>query len=373
MAYVLVTDPPLRTSAQAAWRHRMQMNDTTIASLAAPLAADAPSGDSLEYDAQFLTLEQALDGTPEAEYNGLVTPAVPPDWPLVQTLALALMERTRDLRVAMALTRAALALRGVAGLADGLALLDGLLAGQWETVHPQLEAEDDFDPMLRVNVLAGLVAPAQLLRELRAAPLVQVRAIGSFSLRDIEQARTARRELADGADPAAAGAGSLIGAAFAAAAPAALDAVTAALEAARQSVAAIELHLAEHVGVGKLLDLAPLSALIGQALAALHEYAPATAADATAAAGGDESMLAPAGAGPARAAAGDVVAGRADVVRLLDRICAYYDQHEPASPIPLLLQRARRMVDMRFADLLQDLAPDGLQQLSRASGIQHES
>lgn len=348
----------------------MQMNDTTIASLAGPLAADAPSGDSLEYDAQFLALEQALDGTPEAEYNGLVTPAVPPDWPLVQTLALALMERTRDLRVAMALTRAALALRGVAGLADGLALLDGLLSGQWETLHPQLEAEDDFDPMLRVNVLAGLVAPAQLLRELRAAPLVQVRAIGSFSLRDIEQARTARRELADGADPAAAGTGSLIGAAFAAAAPAALDAVTAALEAARQSVAAIELHLAEHVGVGKLLDLAPLSALIGQALAALHEYAPAAAGDATAA---DESMPAPAGAGLARAAAGDVVAGRADVVRLLDRICAYYDQHEPASPIPLLLQRARRMVDMRFADLLQDLAPDGLPQLARASGIQHES
>jgi type VI secretion system protein ImpA len=84
-------------------------------------------------------------------------------------------------------------------------------------------------------------------------------------------------------------------------------------------------------------------------------------------------MPAPAGAGLARAAAGDVVAGRADVVRLLDRICAYYDQHEPASPIPLLLQRARRMVDMRFADLLQDLAPDGLSQLARASGIQHES
>lgn len=354
------------------------MNDTTIASLATPLAADAPSGDNLEYDAQFLALEGALEGTPEAEYNGAVTPATPPDWTLVQTLALALMERTRDLRVAMALTRAALALRGVAGLADGLALLDGLLTGQWETVHPQLEAEDDFDPMLRINVLAGLVAPALLLRELRTAPLVKVRAVGSFSLRDIEQARNARRDQADGADPAAAAtAANLIGAAFAAADPAELGAATAALEAARRSVEAIELHLAEHVGIGKLLDLAPLTALIGQVLAALHEYAPATVAgavpdEADGAADG-AAVPAPGGAGAVRAPAGDVVAGRADVVRLLDRICAYYDQHEPASPIPLLLQRARRMVDMRFADLLQDLAPDGLSQLSRASGIQHES
>lgn len=343
------------------------MNDTTMASLAAPLGADRPSGENLEYDAQFLALDAALEGTPEVEYGGTVTPATPPDWQAAHALALALMERTHDLRIAMALTRSALALRGVVGLADGLALLDWMLDQEWDTVHPQLEADDDFDPMLRVNVLAGLVAPAQLMREVRATPLVRVRALGSFSLRDIEQVREQARDGAEGAAAAA----NTIAAAFAAADPAELAITAAALQAARDGVQAIESHLARHVGVGKQLDLAPLSTLIAQAQAALREHAPAPAAGQDASA--DAALPGGAGEMGVPRPAADVVTNRADVVRLLDRICDYYDQHEPASPIPLLLQRARRLVDKRFAELVQDLAPDGLSQLSRASGVQHET
>lgn len=350
------------------------MNDTTIASFASALDADQPSGENLEYDAQYLALETALEGTPEVEYGGTVTPATPPDWQAVQALALALMARTRDLRVALALTRSALALQGAAGLADGLALLDWMLDQQWDTVHPQLEAEDDFDPMLRINVLAGLVAPAQLLRELRTTPLVRVKALGSFSLRDIEQARDGVRVSEDsdedGSEQPTRTNPNLIGAAFSAADPGELAATATALQTARDAAQAIEAHLAQHVGVGKQLDLAPLSTLIDQALTAMRDYAPAPAAgqDAEAA-----DAAAPDGQVAMRQTASDVVSSRADVVRLLDRICDYYDQQEPASPIPLLLQRARRLVDKRFAELVQDLAPDGLSQLSRASGVQHEN
>ncbi len=57
---------------------------------------------------------------------------------------------------------------------------------------------------------------------------------------------------------------------------------------------------------------------------------------------------------------------------MLDKLCAYYAQHEPSSPVPLLLQRAARLVDKSFTELLQDLAPEGLGQLAQISGVRHE-
>jgi type VI secretion system protein ImpA len=349
---------------------QMNMTTITLAPFQAPVSDDAPSGPNLEYDARFLSLEAALRGTAEVEYGSTLTPATPPDWPVVNTLALALITETRDLRIAVALARAGLALHGVAGLAEALSLLAWLLAQQWDTVHPQLESEDDFDPMLRINVLAALVEPSQLLRELRAAALVQVRALGSFSLRDIDGGREQVRSEEGAEDGSKAIA--VIDAAFAAADPAALAATLAALQAARDSVHAIEEQLALRVGASQSLDLAPLAVLITQALAVVRDHvhipvAPPGAADA------DPVIEGAAAHAPARARASDTIASRADVVHMLDRLCTYYAQHEPASPIPLLLQRARRLVDKSFVELLEDLAPDGLAQLARASGIPHES
>lgn len=346
----------------------MNMTTFTLAPFQTPVSDDAPSGPNLEYDARFLALEAALRGTAEVEYGSTVTPAAPPDWPVVTTLALALITETRDLRIAAALTRAALALHGVAGLAEALSVLAWLLVQQWETVHPQLESEDDFDPMLRINVLAALVEPSQLLRELRTAALVQVRALGSFSLRDVDGAREQVRSEEGTEDGSKAMA--VINAAFAAADPQALAATLAALQAARDSVHVIEEQLALHVGASQSLDLAPLAVLITQALAVVRDHIREAPPDT---AGGNPAADNAAAEGLARVRASDTISSRADVVQLLDRLCTYYAQHEPASPIPLLLQRARRLVDKNFVELLQDLAPDGLAQLAMASGIPHES
>jgi len=51
------------------------------------------------------------------------------------------------------------------------------------------------------------------------------------------------------------------------------------------------------------------------------------------------------------------------MVRMLDKIYDYYARHEPSSPIPLLLRRARRSLVKDFMDIMQDLAPDALTQI----------
>ncbi|MYM34965.1 type VI secretion system protein TssA [Duganella sp. FT94W] len=341
-----------------------------IAALSAPLSEQAPCGDNLEYDPQFLALEEAGRGKPEVQYGSTITAATPPDWQTVRALALQLMRRSRDLRLAVALIRAQLGLDGVQGLAAGLALLTAWLARFWDDIHPRLDPDDDNDPVLRVNVLAALCQQDELLRELREAPLVRVRGLGSFSLRDIDLAG------GDAAPPPGQQKISLavIDAAFAEAEPGALELTCTSLHAAAGHARSIEQLLMDKVGPASALDLSPLTALLRRASAALQPHLRDAGAGQQSPAVDAEGEAV--GARPGQAASvprGEQINSRAEVTRALEKLCAYYAAHEPSSPVPLLLQRARKLVDMGFADLLQELAPDGLAQLAQVSGVRNEA
>ncbi|MGC4088543.1 MAG: hypothetical protein QM756_11735 [Polyangiaceae bacterium] len=62
------------------------------------------------------------------------------------------------------------------------------------------------------------------------------------------------------------------------------------------------------------------------------------------------------------------VNSRDDVLKALDRICAYYTRFEPSSPLPFLLQRCKKMVPMSFADILKEIAPNGVAQFETVVG-----
>ena len=118
--------------------------------------------------------------------------------------------------------------------------------------------------------------------------------------------------------------------------------------------------------VAAAVSLDPLRSLLREADKVLTQQiarrggeAPA-AADAVSPEGGVE--------GASGAAAGGQVRGREDVVRLLDRICEYYRAHEPSSPVPLLLERAKRLAYMDFLSIVQDLAPSGLTEVNTIRG-----
>jgi type VI secretion system protein ImpA len=69
----------------------------------------------------------------------------------------------------------------------------------------------------------------------------------------------------------------------------------------------------------------------------------------------------------------DQVGSRDDVVRALDQVLAYYAAHEPSSPVPLLVSRAKRLVSMSFLDALKDLAPGGMKELQAVAGTVEDS
>lgn len=62
------------------------------------------------------------------------------------------------------------------------------------------------------------------------------------------------------------------------------------------------------------------------------------------------------------------IGSRDDVLRTLDRLLLYYERVEPSSPVPVLLERAKRLVPMRFVDIIKDMADVGLPQIEVISG-----
>ncbi len=331
------------------------------------IEAANPSGPNLEYDPDFLALERAQQGRPEQVIGDSVKAGEDPDWADVRERAEALLGRTRDLRVALALTAALLRTDGFAGLAAGLTVMKGLLEKQWDSVHPQLDAEDDNDPTSRVNSLAGLAAADGLLKPLREAWVVQSKALGRFSLRDIR--------IASGKLPAPSGMAEppqqvQLDAAFLDADLVGLQATAAAVAAAVDQVAAIDRIMVDKVGASApelkplVLDLSELKRVLTDKLAARG----AGAAGATA----GEAGAAP-GASAAAVAGGGAVRSREDVARQLDVLCEYYRLNEPSSPIPLLLQRAKRLVAKDFLEIIRDLTPGGVAEAELLGGVEKKN
>ncbi|QSA99151.1 type VI secretion system protein TssA [Methylococcus sp. EFPC2] len=338
-----------------------------IASLLQDISPDAPSGDNLEYDAAFIALEQKAKGTPEQQIGNRIEPAQPPNWREVQKESEALLRRTRDLRPMLDLIRALLHQHGLSGLRDGLDLLRGSVVDFWETLHPQLDPDDDNDPTQRVNLLMSLCDFESVLRPLASVPIVESRAIGRYSLRDVQIATGKLPAPTDGSEePKLAN----IEAAFLETGIESLRAAEGDLGSMLASLELIEAYVTDRVGIGNAPSFAPLAASLKEIRQIFREQLSARGDDAesiaTAEAGVEEAPAAV----EAKAKAGklDAINDRQDVIRALNLICDYYSKFEPSSPIPLFLQRAKRLVQKDFVEILKDLAPDGLSQIAVIKG-----
>ncbi|MDA8249104.1 MAG: type VI secretion system protein TssA [Rhodospirillales bacterium] len=348
--------------------------------LLAAVSDDLPAGPDLEFDADFGALERAAQGKPEQQFGSTIIAAEEPDWKGVAAQASALLERTRDLRVLAHLAVARLHLSGLPAYAEVLAATHALLGARWETVHPQLDPEEDNDPTLRANALLRIAHPGLVLKRLRGLPLAGSPRLGQYSWRDAAIATG----LIDGDGEAEKPSESTIRAAFQDSDPARLavlrDAAVQAAEAATGMGAVFDARAGFGTGP-ELTELVKLLREIGRTIeryAILGEPGAAPVAPAAEDVAAAPAADAPAEAAPARrggpvsAAALTEVTTRADALRLLDLVCRYYQRYEPSSPLPLLIERARRLAEKDFLDILRDLAPDGLMQAQTIIGNRDE-
>lgn len=344
-----------------------------VDSLISTLGAESPCGDDLTYDPAFLAVELAAAGKAEQQYGDTVIAGEGPDWRSVWPGALALAERTRDLRVAVWLQRSATALHGLPGAAEGFELIVGLLEHHWAGVYPLLDASENDDPIERVNALMPLAHPAVGLAELRAAGLTGGR--GSITLRQVELGLMRAEPRGSEVAPSEAEITQTL-----IARERAEPGVATSLRRCLSAVTAIERLLDDKVGASANLDLAPLRQMLARVLKAVDQVlvgvAPAgVVADGPGAEAGSGAAAPAAGAGGMAAVVVSVpgqINNRADALAAIDRICDWYDKNEPSHPAPLLLRRAQRLMEMNFMDIVRDLAPDALHQVRALAGVTDE-
>lgn len=356
------------------------MRTFELEALLAPMtgdAGDAPCGVDLVYDAAFMALGEAARGKPEQQYGDTLIAAIEPDWRQIHSQSLQLARRSRDLRVALWVLRSSIHQDGIHGALTGLELVQGLLERHWPHVHPQLDAEDHDDPTERLNALAPLAHPAEVLADLRGVYVTRVPL--PLRLRDLELAFNRN-------DPGASSA--LLGedGALQALADAEQRApgLLAALQALERCARSVDQGVEAHVGAGLGPDLLPLHKFLHLCAEAARRAADqmqpeppspvVMSADPTAPTTPTARDLVAAPTALARPAVPGVgaLSSRADAARELGRIAEWIEQNEPGNPAPLFIRRAQRLINKSFLDIIRDLAPNSAQDIEHLAGLDHE-
>lgn len=331
--------------------------------LLAPTESMPPAGIDVEYDGAYLEFEALARGNPQRQFDA---PAEPPPWNDVLEQGQALLARSKDVRIAIAWTRAAMHVHGLAGFLAGTRLLTGLIDRYWDGLYPSLDPDDDNDAALRINALAPLAdaytpfAEAEtLLHDLRECEVCRVHG-ERLTVRDmlVAQGRLAAQEGAMAATlPRVEG---VLADAIAQEPDLLADGL--ALQRAVQTLADC---MTDKLGAERAPSMTALTMTAAHVTAQFREIAPAARDDAPEVAQPAEK--------PQRAIAppGEI-ASREDAIAALDAVCAFLERTEPTNPAPLLIRRARGLMGKDFLAVMQDLAPDSLAQIHLIAGTRPE-
>lgn len=332
-----------------------------------PRDENGPSGENLEYDPAFTELEIAAQPGEERQMGDEVVAAEEQDWGDVESKALDVMGRSHDLRAAIFLAEAVLHTKGLPAFAAAISYVKSLLEEFWDTCHPELD-EDDGDATMRINTVRGLASTDRMVRALRRTGLTESRMFGRMSLRHLDVAEGRINMPADMDDIPDS---TSVGAAFKDTDEEVLAANAAAVAAALEDVTAIDAVFSDKTP-GEGPDLDPLTDALKSIKQALARYADiGEVADVDA---GDDAAPATASAAPAAAgpSGGGAINSPSDVTVMLDRIMDYYARCEPSSPLPILLERAKRLVNADFMTIIEDMAKEGLDEVRQIGGLKSD-
>lgn len=327
------------------------------------LGDDAPSGENLEYESVFAELELAAQPGEERQAGDEIIPAEPPNDGDIIEKGLAVLEQSHDLRAAVFIGGAELRTNGFEGFAKATSYVRGCLEQYWDTCHPQLDDEDDNDPTMRVNTILGLCNEGTMVKLVRRAPMTFSNAFGRVSLRDIA--------VADGEVAPSESAENIldhsgISAAFRDTDAEKLLSIFNATSQVLEDFRTIDAVFDEKIpGLGP--DMSLMIKTMQRIVARLGEETGADLEDVSQ----DGEDVAEGGVAKAAAPTG-AIASRQDVETAIDRILTYYTVYEPSSPIPLILERAKRLVGADFMTIVNDMAIDGLPNVKLVGGIVDE-
>ena len=337
--------------------------DATFAAAAVPdwllpVSTTEPCGPTLEYDHEYAVLFARMVPRADTQYGSFVGSAEAPNWAEIERDCQRLLLRTKDINLLVWLCRARTRLGQAAGLTQVLAMLVDVLRTWPEAVHPQIVIEEEAEPIVRANSLAGLADPDGLLADVCDIVVASGTAT-RLTVRDVERAFAIPR-MPEALRP---------------------ESVMQQLAILRNTAprdARLPVHLlAEAAKLLRVIDkwaksqlgddapsLTALSRVLdlfidpkerGNTHACGTRSGVAEANDPAAAEAGSSAGVSPAGdavSGGARALTRD------DVLADIRSARQWFESHEPSSPVAVLLKQAERMVGKRFFQVADSIPLD---------------
>lgn len=313
-----------------------------LEALLAPVSDVDRGGPDLAYDPQRHEIEQAFEDVGAIDINGTATSGADVDWRRIIAAIVEQSARTKDIWLAVYLCRAGARMGRLEVVETGARYLEGLIDRYWNEGHPGLA---DYGLEGRTGACDTLASFRAFVSPLRNVPLLDHPRHGSFTGDDLHRFRHGGEvEAGYGAFRAMLedekSVERLAGAAVR------IDTIETVF---RQ----VDTTLADRAGAGAGTSFAPIYAALLDMKEAVRTFLPEPILT-------EETVATDAASGGGNLVAGAVPGGvrsRGDVVRMIDLAIDYYRRNEPASPVPLLLSRAREWVNRDFLELLEDIAP----------------
>ncbi|GLS42224.1 ImpA family type VI secretion system protein [Methylobacterium brachythecii] len=327
--------------------------------LVEPLSSDAPCGEDLDEvgDLDFLNQTSHVESLLPASFftrddEGRQQPfdRASIDFNRENKALLALLDRTRDLRVLTLLARLAMLNRDLAGFAKALAAIVSLLDAHWDAVHPRGEG-GDYE--LRGAVLQGLDDTATVILPLQHVVLAQSRRHGAISFRTMM--------VANGEIPPREGEPALDRSAIEHAIdegePESRQAQADALQRISDEVARLSAVTIARGGYESAVKLDRLGSLVGRIWSLVGKTGgPAPGEEAAPA--GDGEVAAVADTKPSVPRASGKIATAADAAAALAAAAGYLRSREPSSPAEILVRQAQMLVGKSFIEVMRILMPN---------------
>ena len=338
-----------------------------IEALLMPIPGDNPAGESLRYAGPYDAIQEARRADDDLEQGEWRREIKAADWHAVLDLATAaLATRSKDLQIAAWLTEALVKQHGFAGLFEGLTLLRELQERFWDGLYPEAEDGD----------LEFRAAPLEWLNErlpsaLKMIPITQPRGDEAYTFLHWEESRAVDNlgRQNQEAMAAALAEGKITGEQFdkavATTSRAFYETLFEELSQSREAYAQLDQTLDEKFGgeapsllglkrtiedcwelieslVKKKRPPEPISVLPRDGSPSADGYAPARSDRQSQAAFSTEALpLEP--------------LDRADALRRLAAVAAFFRRTEPHSPVAYLVQRAVRWGEMPLEEWLREV------------------
>jgi type VI secretion system protein ImpA len=287
----------------------------------------------------------------------------PIEWDRLRAEAIEGLQKTKDLRLLAYLGTALLRTDGLGAFLSTLTLASQWLETYWPQVYPLL---DDGDAMARRSALNCFADPMAVVDRVWRLPIVASKHHGRFSYRDLEVAQGHVQPAKDEKKPDE----RAIREALKELPIEELTALEAGITAATGALTAMDARMRADGGPDVAPDFGPLSTILAK-LNRLYRDQIASRSE-TAVVAGEAVPGSPAAAAAGQGFTGGAIQSRQDAVRALDAVAEFFRRSEPSSPIPMIVERAKRLVAKDFLEVLADIAPDAVMVARLAGGLRPE-